>query len=122
MTLSELVHGHEVNRVPPRYAILLGQDLSVASDNITGVLLEERDEAQVELSMPLDRVRIVLHRLYQLSLLDVHGFHSETALFLLQLVIHDFLETHAFEAEQADKAVIFALVGQDVVSVHAVVI
>ena len=77
--------------VPPQYAILLRKDLSVAGDDITGVLLEEADKAKVKLTVTLDCVCVVLDGLDQFSLLDVHSLHSETALLLLQLVVHDFL-------------------------------
>ena len=84
--------------ITPQFTVLLRKDLSVAGDDITGVLLEEADKAKIKLTVTLDRICIVLDSLDQLSLLDVHCLHSETALFLLQLVIHDLLETHAFEA------------------------
>ena len=72
--------------------------------------------------MPLDRVSVVLHSLHKLTLLDVHSFHSETALFFLKLVIHDFLKAHALKTEQADEAVIVALVCQDVIRIQTTVI
>ena len=48
--------------------------------------------------MSLDGISIVGDCLYQLSLLDIHGLHSESILLFLQLVVHDFLEAHAFIA------------------------
>ena len=41
VAFSELVHRSIVNWVPSQGAILLSQDLTVASDNIAGVLFEE---------------------------------------------------------------------------------
>ena len=41
VAFSELVHRSIVNWVPSQRAILLSQDLTVASDNIAGVLFEE---------------------------------------------------------------------------------
>lgn len=72
--------------------------------------------------MSLDCVSIVLDCLHEFSLLNVHGFHSETALFLLQLVVHDLFEAHALETEHRVEALVVPLVGQDVVRVPAVVI
>ena len=72
--------------------------------------------------MALDSVGIVLDRLDELTLLDVHSLHAETVLFLLQLIVHDFLETHTLEAKHAHEAVIVALVSKDVVGVHTVVV
>ena len=43
VALSILVHGHVMDWVTPQFAILLREDLSVAGDDITGVLLEEAD-------------------------------------------------------------------------------
>ena len=98
MTLGILVHAHVMDWVSPQFAILLRKDLSVAGDDITCVLLEEADKAKVKLTVTLDRVCVVLDGLDQLSLLDVHCLHSETAFLLLQLVVHDLLQAHAFEA------------------------
>ena len=88
--------------VTSQFTILLGKDLSVAGDDITGVLLEEADKAKIKLTVTLDCICIMLDGLDQLSLLDVHCLHSETALFLLELVVHDLLKAHAFEAKQVD--------------------
>ena len=72
--------------------------------------------------MALNGVCVVLHSLYELSLFDVHCLHSETALFLLKLVIHHFLKAHSLEAEQTDQAVVVALVCKNVVGVQAVIV
>lgn len=122
MAFSEFIHGDVVNGVSPQNTVLLRQDLSVACDDVARVLLEERNETQVELAVPFDRVCVVLHRFDELALLDVHSLHSETVFLLLQLVVHDFLETHALEAEQAHQAVVVALIRQDVVSVQPAVV
>jgi len=122
MALSEFVHGREVDGVPTADVVLLSKNFSVSSNNVASVLLKKTHESKVEFAMALDGVRIVLHSLYELSLFDVHGLHSETTLFLLKLVVHHFLEAHALEAEQADQAVVVALISQDVVGVQAVII
>ena len=72
--------------------------------------------------MSLDCIGVVLDSLDQFALLYVHSFHTETAFFLLQLVVHDFLKTHALKTEQTDQAIVFALVGEDVVCVQALVV
>jgi len=63
VTLRELVHRNEVDRIASLDVVLLSQDLSVPRNDIAGVLLEEGHEAQVELSVPLDRICIMLDRL-----------------------------------------------------------
>ena len=83
MALSILVHANVMDWVTPQFAILLRQDLSVAGDDITGILLKEADKAKIKLTVTLDRICIVLDGLNQLSLLNVHCLHSETALFFL---------------------------------------
>lgn len=99
-----------MNWVSSIHPILLRQNLTVPTDDITCVLLEQADEAQVKLAMTLDGVTVVLDRLNQLALLDVHGFHSEPAFLFLQLIVHHFLEAHALEAEHAAQAVVLSLV------------
>lgn len=122
VTLSVPVHGNVVDWVPTAHAVLLGEDLTVTGNDVARVLLEQADEAQIKLAMPLDRVCVVLHRLDELTLFNVHGFHSETALFLLELVVHDLLEAHALEAEHRIEALVFAPVRQDVVRVPTIVV
>lgn len=72
--------------------------------------------------MALDRVGIVLHCLRELTLLNIHRLHAETALLLLQLIVHDFLEAHALKTQQADESIVVALVGEDVVRVEPIVV
>ena len=48
--------------------------------------------------MSLDGVSVVGDCLHKLSLLNIHGLHPESILLFLQLVVHDFLEAHAFIA------------------------
>ena len=122
VALGVLVHRGVVDRVPSHHGILLRQNLTVPLDDVACVRLKDRYEAQVELAMSLDCVSVVLDSLDQLALLDVHCFHTETAFFLLQLVVHDFLKTHALKAEQTDQTVVFALVGEDVVRVQALIV
>ena len=83
LALGVLIHGRKVDRVPARDIVLLSENLSVASNDITSVLLEQTHKSQVELAMALDCVSIVLHSLNKLSLFDVHCLHAETALLLL---------------------------------------
>ena len=111
ITLRELVHCSIVKRVSFQRWILLWQNLSVPCNDITCVLFEQTDQAQIKLPMSLNCICIVLYCLNKFSLLDVHSFHSETQLFLLKLIIHDFLQAHALKAKHVDKAVIVALVG-----------
>ena len=49
--------------ITPQFTILLREDLSVAGDDITGVLLEEADKAKIKLTVTLDRICIVLDSL-----------------------------------------------------------
>jgi len=122
VALGELVHAGEVDWVALKSAILLSQDLSVTTDDITSVLFEKAYKTQVELSMALDSISVVLDSLDELTLLDIHGLHAETVLLLLQLIVHDFLEAHALKAEHAHEAVIFTLVRHNVIGVHAIVV
>ena len=117
LALGVLVHRRVVDGVSPHDGILLRQNLAVALDDVACVGFEDGYEAQVKLAMSLDCICVVLDSLYQLALLDVHCFHTETAFFLLQLIVHDFLKTHALKTEQTDQAVVFALVGENVVRV-----
>ena len=102
LALGVLVHRGVVDGVPPHDGILLRQNLAVALDDVACVGFEDGYEAQVKLAMSLDCVCVVLDSLDQLALLDVHCFHTETAFFLLQLIVHDFLKTHALKTEQTD--------------------
>ena len=122
VALGVLVHRGVVDRVPTHDSILLRQNLTVTLDDVACIRLEDGYETQVKLAMSLDCVSVVLDSLHKLALLDVHCFHTETAFFLLQLVVHDFLKTHALKTEQADQAVVFALVGEDVVRVQALIV
>jgi hypothetical protein len=58
----------------------------------------------------------------KLTLLDVHGLHSKTALFLLELVVHDFLEAHALKAQQCSETFVVALEGENVVTIVAEIV
>ena len=122
LALGVLVHGSVVDGIPAHNRVLLGQNLPIPRYYIASILLKEGYKTQVKLSVPLDGVSVVLHRFDQLTLLDVHRFHTETALFLLKLVVHDFFETHALKTEQTDQAVVVTLVGQDVVRVQTAII
>jgi len=69
-----------------------------------------------------DRVSIVLDRVVEFTILDVHGLHAVAPFFLLQLVIHHFFQTHALIVEQRDQAVVVASVADNVVAGLAPVI
>ena len=72
--------------------------------------------------MAFYRISIMLHCFHKFTMLNIHSFHPETLLLFLQLIVHDFLEAHALEAQQIDQAIIVALVCEDMVRVHAVVV
>jgi len=122
LTLCEFVHSRIVDGVAPRNAVLLGEDLTVTSNDITGVLLEQAHQTQIEFSVPFDSVAIVLDGLCQLTVLNVHSFHPEAAFLLLELIVHDFFEAHALVAEHADHAIVVALVSHDVIRAQPVVV
>ena len=122
LALGKLVHGRVVNRIAPLLRVLLRQDLTIAANDVASVLLKQTDEAQVKLTVPLDRVSIELDLFIELTVLDIHSLHAEAAFLLLQLVVHDLLEAHALVAEQADQAVVVALVGQYVVGAQSIVV
>lgn len=120
--LREFVHGDEMYRIPPECSILLRQDLTIASNDVASVLFKQAYESEIKLSVSLDRVSIVLHSLDKLTLLDVHRLHSVATFLFLKLVVHDLFEAHALEAKKRDQAIVVALVGQDVVAVHSIVV
>ena len=122
LAFGVLVHRSVVDWISAHNRVLLGQNLPIPRNYIASILLKEGHKAQVKLSVPLDGVSVVLHRFDQLTLLDVHRFHAETALFLLKLVVHDLFETHALKTEQTDQTVVVTLVCQDVVRVQTAII
>jgi len=89
-----------MNWVPAELFVLQGQDVPVTLEHVFLVLLKQSDEAQFEFLVAADRVCIVLDRVVQLSIFDVHRFHAVAAFFLLKLVIHHFFQTHALVVEQ----------------------
>ena len=72
--------------------------------------------------MSANGVRIVTHSFDELALFNVHGFHAEPIFFLLKLIVHDFLQTHALVIQQSDEAIVLAPIGHNMVAINAVVV
>lgn len=102
--------------------ILESEDVSVALKHIINVLLKQTNKSELELLVPANSISVVLDGPIQFALFDVHGLHAVAGLFLAQLVVHDFLETHALVIQQSDEAVVVAAVADDVVASLPVVV
>jgi hypothetical protein len=102
--------------------VLGSQDLAVPSENVIAVLLEQLHKTQVEFLVALDGLGIVRNSGCKLTVLDVHSLHVIVRFFPLQLVIHDFLETHALEIQKHHETVVVPAETQDVVGIEAFVV
>lgn len=122
LALGELVHRRKVDRIPPKDVVLLSQDFTVASQDVSGVLLEETLQPKVELSVSLDGISIVGNVFSKLSLLDVHRLHSEPAFLLLKLIVHNFLKAHSFETKKRHQAVKLPSVADNVVAIQTLIV
>lgn len=61
---DKFVHGGKVERILLHQVILLRQNFPIPTQNVRCVLLQQGNEAQVELAMSANCVRIVTHRLH----------------------------------------------------------
>lgn len=58
----------------------------------------------------------MLNRMVEFTILYVHSFHAVAPFFLLELVIHDFFQTHALVVQQGNQAIVIASVTDNVVA------
>jgi hypothetical protein len=83
------------------YSVRLFEDLIVARNDVTGILLQQVEYANVELLVSLHRLGVVEHRGRQMTMLDVHIFESVAILHGEQLVEQDLLEVYALDIEHS---------------------
>lgn len=72
--------------------------------------------------MASDCVCIVLDCVVQLTVLDVHGLHTVVHFFFSKLIIHNFLQAHAFVVQKCNQAVIVSPVADNMVTSLPVVV
>ena len=121
VAICELVHRTVVNRIPLNL-VLLFKNLIVPSNDVTGILLQQVEYANVELLVSLHRLRIVENRCCQMPMFDIHVFESVAILHGKQLVEQDLLEVYALNVENCDQAVVVAFVAHHVVAVPLLLI
>ncbi len=95
----------------------LHEDLSIAVDEVAGVLLEKTLNSDVEFLVPLHRLGIMEHCGHQVSVLDVHVLESIALLLLIELIEEGLLPVDTFDVKNRDEALVTAFVAHEVVHI-----
>ena len=101
----------------PLILILPFQYLIVPCDDIARVLLQQVEDADVEVLMSLHRLGIMEDGGRQLPMLDIHVLESVAVLLNQQLVEEDLLEVYALNIKHRHQAVNVALVAHHVIAI-----
>ena len=116
-----LAHCSIMNWISPE-RILLGQDLPIPVNNVLGILLEKIENSNIEVLVPLHRLRIMEDRARQVTMLDVHVLESISVLLSQKLIEQGLLQVHSLDVEESYHAVEITSITYHMITISALVI